>query len=104
MDVRDIIDELARHRTVESMIGKISRSPMTADLKDLSQMVYEILLHAGHDRLQSLKESGHLNHYIARIIINQYRSKSSPYYGLFGRFRDKSVELRPDETNEEDDK
>ena len=96
MGVRDIVDELARERVVETMVQNIARSPLTPELKDLSQMVYQIVLEYDEDKILDLWVNGQIGFFIARIIINQYRSSSSPYHFLFRRFRERSCG-EPDE-------
>lgn len=74
---------LARERRVETMVENIAKQPLSADLKDLAQMVYVILLEYDEGRLLDLWEHGQINFFIARIILNQYRSVNSPFYKLF---------------------
>ena len=74
---------LARERRVETMVENIAKQPLSADLKDLAQMVYVILLEYDESRLLDLWEHGQINFFIARIILNQYRSVNSPFYKLF---------------------
>ena len=74
---------LARERRVETMVENIAKQPLSADLKDLAQIVYVILLEYDEGRLLDLWEHGQINFFIARIILNQYRSVNSPFYKLF---------------------
>lgn len=78
-----MVTQLARERRVETMVENIAKQPLSADLKDLAQMVYVILLEYDETRLQDLWEHGQINFFIARIILNQYRSVNSPFYKLF---------------------
>lgn len=68
------------------MVENIAKSPLTPDLKDLSQMVYLALLEYDEAKIVDLWEHGQINFFIARIIINQYRSSNSPFYKLFRKF------------------
>lgn len=83
----EIIDSLARERRVETMIENIAHQPLSADLKDLSQMVYLILLEYDEGKLQDLWEHDQMNFFLARIIVNQYRSSNSPFFSIFRKFR-----------------
>lgn len=83
----DIIEALARDRVVETMIKNIAHQQMSADLEDLSQMVYLILLEYDEKKLLDLYENDQMNFFIARIIVNQYRSNNSPFYTLIRKFR-----------------
>lgn len=102
----EIVESLARERTVETMIENIAHQILSADLKDLSQMVYIILLEYDESKLQDLWENDQINFFIARIIINQYRSSNSPFYATFRRFRhmvDESISISQDGANDEID-
>lgn len=86
MDKSEIVAQIARERRVETMVENIAKSPLTPDLKDLSQMVYLALLEYDGTKIADLWEHGQINFFIARIIINQYRSSNSPFYKLFRKF------------------
>lgn len=96
MTKAEIVETLARGRVVESMIESIAHQHLSADLKDLSQMVYIILLEYDEGKLQDLWEHDQICYFIARVIINQYRSSNSPFYTIFRKFRlmvDESVTI-----------
>lgn len=86
-----IIETLARERRVEAMVENIAHHSLTADLKDLCQMVYLILLEYDEAKLQDLWENDQINFFLARIIINQYRSSNSPFHAMFRKFQQRSV-------------
>lgn len=83
----EIVEILARQRVVETMVTNIAHAPMSADLQDLSQMVYLILLEYDEKKLQDLWENNQMHFFIARIIVNQYNSVNSPFYTIFRKFR-----------------
>lgn len=83
----EIIEAIARDRMVETMVTNIAHKPMSADLQDLSQMVYLILLEYDEKRLQDLWINNQMHFFIARIIINQYNSVTSPFHTIFRKFR-----------------
>lgn len=83
----EIVEAIARDRMVETMVTNIAHQPMSADLEDLSQMVYLILLEYDEKKLQDLWEHDQMNFFIARIIVNQYISVNSPFYTIFRKFR-----------------
>ena len=89
----EIVERLARERRVETMVENIARQPLDANLSDLEQMVYLILLEYDEDKLADLWEHGQMNFFIARIILNQYRSTNSPYYKLFRKYARKAEEI-----------
>ena len=83
----EIIEAIAKDRMVETMVTNIAHKPMSADLQDLSQMVYLILLEYDEKRLQDLWINNQMHFFIARIIINQYNSVKSPFHTIFPKFR-----------------
>lgn len=96
----EIVEALARDRVVETMVENIAHQSLSADLKDLAQMVYLILLEYDEDKLQDLWENDQMRFFIARVIVNQYRSSNSPYHAIFRKFRlmiDETIDLRRDE-------
>lgn len=84
---------MARERRVETMVENIARQPLDANLSDLAQMVYLILLEYDEDKLADLWEHGQMQFFIARIIINQYRSTSSPFYKQIRKYASKAEEI-----------
>ena len=53
-DKETIIETLAKDRRVEALVENIAHHSLTADLKDLCQMVYLILLEYDESKLQDL--------------------------------------------------
>ena len=102
MDVREIIGQMARQKVVEQMVENIARSSLTPDLQDLCQMVYVILLEYDPDKIQDLYEHGEMPFFVARVILNQYRSKNSPFYYQIKRFLAQSRELTHRDENRPD--
>ena len=88
-----IIETLARERRVETLVENIAHHALTADLKDLCQMVYLVLLEYDETRLLDLWENNQINFFLARIIINQYRSSNSPFHTLFRKFQERCVSM-----------
>lgn len=87
-----IIESLSRARVVESMIRKITHHRnMTEDMKDLSQMIYMILLEYSEKEILRLNREGQLRFFIVRLILNQCRSQHSKFWGLFHKFQDRSI-------------
>ena len=93
MTKETIIEALARERRVEVMVENIAHQPLTAELQDLSQMVYLALLGYDEEILVDLWDNDQINFFLARIILNQYRSSTSPFYTLFRKFQDRCVLL-----------
>lgn len=96
VDVTDkvtIIETLAKERRVEALVENIAHHSLTADLKDLCQMVYVILLEYDEEKLLDLWENDQINFFLVRIIINQYRSSNSPFHTIFRKFQERCVYL-----------
>ena len=92
-DKKTIIETLAKDRRVEALVENIAHHALTADLKDLCQMVYLILLEYDESKLQDLWENDQINFFIARIILNQYRSSNSPFHAIFRKYQERSLSI-----------
>lgn len=88
-----IIETLALERRVETLVENIAHQELNADLKDLCQMVYLVLLEYDDSKILDLWEHDQINFFLARVIINQYRSTNSPFYAAICKFRDHCVAL-----------
>lgn len=97
MTKREIIEVLARERRVETMLENIAKQPVTDELQDLVQMVYLILLEYDEAKIVDLWDNGQINFFIARILLNQYRSSNSPFYKLFRKPKKHFLHLFSDE-------
>ena len=75
------------------MVENIAHHSLTADLKDLCQMVYLILLEYDESKLQDLWENDQMNFFLARIIINQYRSSNSPFHSIYRKYQERSISI-----------
>lgn len=93
IDKETIIETLAKDRRVEALVENIAHHSLTADLKDLCQMVYLILLEYDESKLQDLWENDQINFFIARIILNQYRSSNSPFHAIFRKYQERSLSI-----------
>lgn len=89
----EIVDALARERRVERMVTNITHKNWYADLSDLSQMVYLILLEYDEDKIVDLWNNNQINFFLARIIINQFRSSNSPFHTIYRKFLEKAETL-----------
>ena len=72
----EIVAELGREKRVETMVCNIARRELTPDLRDLSQIVYTILLTYDAEKIIDLYEHGEINFFLARVIRTQMRSNS----------------------------
>lgn len=100
MLINEIVGKLASERFVEKMIEKITdgKSPDPTSLNDLAQDVYLSLLQ--DKKFQAIYEEGHSNYYVARILMNNIISSSSPYYRNYIRPRIMSCEINENIKND----
>ena len=82
-----VVEQLARARRVEHIVANVCRPCADpSSLADLAQMVYLILLTYDAEKVVDLWERGQMDFFIVRVVINQYRSKNSPYYHTLREF------------------
>lgn len=94
MNKNEIVDTLARERVVEQMVLNITGMRMDApDAKDLSQIVYMILLEYEEERIVELWEAKQINFFIARVIKNQFNHARTTYKNAVHKLRDVSTDL-----------
>lgn len=92
-----IVDTLAKGRVVEAMVANIAKQDLSPELKDLCQDIYIILLTYDEAKIVDLWENGEMRFFIARIIINQFRSSNSPFHKTYRKYR----EMHTDITNKD---
>lgn len=93
MTKEQIIETLARWKRVEALVENIAHHSLTADLEDLCQMVYVILLEYDEAKLQDLWDNNEMNFFLARIILNQYRSSNSPFHATYRKMQERTVSI-----------
>ena len=98
----EIVNEIAEQRMVEAMVANISHQRLSPDLKDLCQMVYLILLEYEEEKLIDLWENHQIKYFLARVIINQYRSSNSPFHTTFRKFQERSADITGMDWEDED--
>ena len=102
MEKMDIIAEIAKGRMVEQMVQNIAHQSLSPDLKDLCQMVYLILLEYDDAKLMDLWHNKQMPYFLARIIINQFRSSNSPFHTIFRKFQERSADITEYDLSDED--
>ena len=102
MDKASIISQIANQRMVEAMVQNIAHQTLNDDLSDLCQMVYLILLEYDESKLQDIWEHNQIRFFLARIIVNQYRSSYSPFHITFRKPREMSVDITGMDFSDED--
>ena len=84
------------------MVQNIAHQSLTADLKDLSQMIYLILLEYDEQKMQDLWNNNQMQFFLARIIINQFRSSNSPFHTIYRKFQERSADITGMDWTDED--
>lgn len=102
MDRVSIVNEIAKQKMVEQMVQNIAHQSLTADLKDLVQMVYLILLEYDEQKLQDLWMNHQMSFFLARVIINQFRSSNSPFHTIFRKFQERAADITGMDWTDED--
>lgn len=81
MQSRDeIVAKIASERVVEKICVNIAKHKFDANLQDLAQMVYEVLLTYDEQRVVKMYQAGQLLFFIARVAMNQYKSDHSDFH------------------------
>lgn len=70
---------------IEEIVKNIA--PIDPDKYDLIQDIALIILEKSPNFILELHEKGHLKYYIARVIMNNLFSTSSPYYCKYKKYR-----------------
>lgn len=89
----EIIGELAKGKKVEAMVENIAHQSLSSDLQDLCQMVYLILLEYDEDKIVDLDKNNQMSFFLARVIINQFRSSNSPFHKIYRKYQERSEDI-----------
>ena len=94
MTPTEIVAVLGREKRVEAMVQNIAHArTLSADLRDLCQMVYLLLMTYDPDKIVDLWENEQINFFLARVIRTNLTSPRSPYNAQITRFRQRSNPL-----------
>lgn len=75
-----VIAWLARNRVVEEMIRNTAKGTENPAYDDLAQMIYLSLLEKDEEKIRAMYEKGELRWFIARMVVNNLRSTTSPFW------------------------
>lgn len=98
LDKYGIIEILAKEKNVEKFIQNTAKTS-APELDDLAQDIYLILLDMEEEKLIQLYDNKQLDYWIARIILNQYFSSTSPFYTKYKKFSHLSDQINKDIKN-----
>lgn len=79
MNKHGIIEELAKNKTVEEIITNVGGEDYP-DADDLAQDLYLDLMMKDEELIQHLYEEKTLKFFISRMVVNNIRSKNSPFF------------------------
>lgn len=94
---QEIIEGLSTQKKVEELISNITKAPPTDDECDLAQDIYLALLEKDDKLIEELYTSDQLIFFITRMLINNLRSITSPYFYKYKRYENKKISI--DEIN-----
>lgn len=91
----DILTELESVGVMDNIIRNITKTDPKRDetINDLKQMVYMALLEKPEELVVDLYGKGQLIYYISRIVMNQWNSKTSPYYYIYHKMQNNSIDI-----------
>ena len=94
MNKNDVIEIIAKEKVVEQIVSNIAKSSDYDDtLKDLSQNIYVDLLSKDEEKIVNLYETNQLRFFIVRMVTNNLFSKNSPYYQVFRKNTNVTVDI-----------
>ena len=82
MTKHEIIEKYAKEGKIKKFITNVCKDNKL-EQKDFEQDLYLILLETEEVKIVGLYERGELDYYINRIICNQIKSTSSPFYKMY---------------------
>lgn len=91
MNKTSIIQELAVNKTIEEIVSNIIKQPVTDDEEDLIQDLYLYLMEKDDKLIEDLYNKNQLVFYITRMVINNIKSTTSPYYYKYRRWTNNKV-------------
>ena len=87
MNKHEIIEQLAKDKIVEGIVDNINNKD--PDLEDLKQDIYVELLLKDDRLIEQLHEDNKLRYFITKMVTNNIKSKTSPYYYQYKKSREK---------------
>lgn len=82
---RMIVELIVKRNLLDNIIKQVTNNSGDPDLYDLRQdLLFSLLV---DDKLSTIYENNQLNFYLARIVMNNIASKTSPYYRIYKRPR-----------------
>lgn len=86
MSASEIVNRLAKDKVIEGMITKITKDKDEDTLQDLAQDLYLQLLQQP-SKTKALWDNHQLNYFIAKVLMNNICSSTSPYYRHYIKYQ-----------------
>lgn len=82
---KEIIAEIAKSNLIEETVQNVAKMRLEDDpsLKDLCQDLYLSLLTKDPEKIEEIYRKGDMRFYVTRMVLNNLRSKNSPYFYLY---------------------
>ena len=94
MTKNEVVNIIAKERMVEEIVSNIAKSSDCDDtLKDLSQEIYLDLLSKDEEKIVNLYETNQIRFFVVRMVTNNLFSKNSPYYQVFRKNANLTVNI-----------
>lgn len=82
---RRIVEWIVKSQTLSKIVRQVTNNSTDDDLKDLIQdLLLSLLLDT---KLVGIYERNELNYYLARLVMNNIASATSPFYRIYKRPR-----------------
>lgn len=95
MTKNQIIEKLFTGKNFNDCLSKMEPAHLRDDLK---QEIALIVCECPEETIKELYNNGKLDFYVARIIINQSKSNTSPFYKMYRKFIEEYSEIEWEET------
>lgn len=99
----EVINWLVKNRTIETIAKNCGVKDCYYD--DFVQEIYLIIWEYDEGKLWEIYNNKHLKYFISRIILNQWNSKTSPFYTKYRKYyeyADGNIKISEDEEIDED--
>lgn len=100
MIAKEIINQLAKDRIIETIITNVAKKQYDQTDQDLAQDLYQSLLEKDPEFVETLFNNDELQFFITRMVIRNVQSKTSPYYYTY-KISQRRINPIDDETNNE---
>lgn len=103
MTKNEIIAELARNKTIETLMANITKGHVEETHRDIIQDMYVDLLSKPEELIQNLYEKKQMNFFLVRMLTNNLYSVNSRAYYNYGKYEhlksDNNILDIPDDEN-----